>query len=220
MFSYLFTQQVSVLLLVGFFVFLGQRSTSLLVGGQSLGQPPPVVPDIRQLLYAPMSAFDSVTKVGAAAAVANPNPCTSLDAQYPDRPCSPTPQQLPNPDYLPTPTLAFYYQPQSLPTQPQYAMSAPSPAALPSRPADYLNFLPYPYVNNKQLDIGNYILKLRLAESIQQPNLFYLLQIELQLRPMTKSHHNTSDVIFKKSFSMLSYDMHWFYLCMNFQEEY
>ena len=148
MFSYLFTQQVLVLF-VGFFVFLGQRSTSLLVGGQSLGPPPPVVPDIRQLLYAPMSAFASVTTVGAAAA--NPNPCTSLDAQYPDRPCSP-PQQLTNPDYLPTPTLAPYYQPQ-------YAVPPASPAVLPSRPADYLNFLPYPYVNNKQLEIGNYFLK-------------------------------------------------------------
>ncbi len=143
-----------ILLAAGFFACLGQLSTSLFVGGQTLGPPPPV-PDIRQLLYAPVSAAlasgTTVTAVAAnPAAVVNPNPCYSLDAQYPDRPCSP-PQQMPNPEYLPTPTLAPYYQPQAVQPVPQFAPAAP--AFLP-RPAVY--FTPYPYLNVKQLEDGKY----------------------------------------------------------------
>ncbi|XP_057379128.1 uncharacterized protein LOC130701166 [Daphnia carinata] len=118
------------------------------VTGQGQEQP---VPDVRQFLYAPMSALGSeVGAVAPPAVVGSPpvvNPCQSLDAQYPQQPCSPL-QERPNPAYLPVATPAPAYQPQAVQTLPQTMPSAP---LLPPMPNVYMDYNRYPDVNNKQL---------------------------------------------------------------------
>ncbi|KZS12911.1 uncharacterized protein LOC116929090 [Daphnia magna] len=134
------------ILLAGLLVCFIEHSFSV---NEGQGQEPPV-PDVRQFLYAPMSALGTGAGVAAPAVVASPpvaNPCQSLDAQYPAKPCSP-PQEIPNPAYLPVAAPAPFYQPQTVQTLPQ---AMPATPVLPPMPAVYMDYNRYPYVNNKQL---------------------------------------------------------------------
>ena len=81
-----------------------------------VGQLPPQ-PDPRQFNY-PTAGIGMVVA----------NPCESIDAQYPERPCSPPKDQPTPPSYLPS------YQP---------------PAAM--RPP-YMDYNRYPYASEKQID--------------------------------------------------------------------
>lgn len=148
-----FCSSSQILFLAGLLVCFIEHSSSVTAGSQDQEQP--LLPDVRQLLYAPMSVFGSETVVAPPAGVSAPivaNPCQSMDAQYPQQPCSPA-QERPNPDYLPVATSAPY-QPQIVQTLPQIMQAS----VLPPMPAVYMDYNRYPYVNNKQLAGGIYLL--------------------------------------------------------------
>lgn len=163
------------------------------------GQEPPV-PDVRQFLYAPMSALGTGAGVATPAVVASPpvaNPCQSLDAQYPAKPCSP-PQEIPNPAYLPVAAPAPFYQPQTVQTLPQ---AMPATPVLPPMPAVYMDYNRYPYVNNKQLYDGILLIIILLNKFGSR---VCLKQIESQSFRKMKFHHNTSSDLFEMLYRIVS----------------